>query len=159
MSFNSTHKSWVTLYLQIHFVVLCKPAWVPVMCGGCQVETKVGFFLLLSSDLMFSGVPPEKPSEIAKQTFQICVWPTRGAADSNRCITAMPTLSDMVSCSYHISHDYPLLHQSHSFSGVMWSQGAGFNSPGECCWKSPWNVSLKLKLWSVKRWAHKSFSG
>lgn len=42
----------------------------------------------------------------------------------------IPALSDTVSSSYRLSRDYPL-------SGVMWSRGAGFNSPGECCWKSP----------------------
>lgn len=49
-------------------------------------------------------------------------------ADRNKC--TMPALSDTVSSSYRLLRDYPL-------SGVMWSQGAGFNSPGECCWKSP----------------------
>lgn len=115
-------------------------------------KSQFRLFLLLSTYLTLSGVPPRKVFR------NVSTQSERQQQKHQPNTPVMPTLSDIVSCSYHISHDYPLLHQSYSFSGVMWSRGPGFNSPGECCWKSPWVISLKhAELWSVKHQAHKSF--
>lgn len=160
MSFNSTHKSWVTLNSQIHFVVCVSLHACQIcvefakwnkrvdLCSSFPFIVNLPYAIWCSTGLRWNSF---------KQMQKIVLnYYLTHAAARNICTTQTQWLHCQIwlheLIMHTLSNDYPVLHQSQIFSGIMWSWSPGFSSPGECFWKSPWIISLTVSVQSSEVW-------